>query len=130
MGTWWSRSGLLLERIVSALEKEMILILIAIFIAAVMSVVLVLLADEKMSLLLMSAGALLTIATGIASVSYAFTAWSWFAAEYKAEIINREYGTDYTKAEVFWASDVIDTVRELDRKRIELNGDIMRGDGR
>ena len=44
----------------------------------------------------------------------------------KARIINREYHTNYTQAEVFWASNVINTIRELDRKRIELNGDLMR----
>ena len=71
-------------------------------------------------------GFLLAIGTGTAAVVYAFAAWSWFAAEHRAQIINREYGTAYTREELFWASDVIDTVRELDRKRVELNGDLMR----
>ena len=52
--------------------------------------------------------------------------YDWVAAEHQARIINREYGTDYTRQEVFYASKVIDTVRELDRKRIQLNGDLMR----
>jgi hypothetical protein len=42
--------------------------------------------------------------------------------------LNREYNTNYTREEVFWASDVIETIRELDRKRVELNGDIMGGE--
>lgn len=51
--------------------------------------------------------------------------WSWQSSKYKADIINREYNTQYTRQEIFYASDVIDTVRELDRKRIELNGDLL-----
>ena len=59
---------------------------------------------------------------------YGFTAWSYFAAKYKKDIINREYGTDYTQSEVFYASDVIDTVRELHRKRMEINGNLFTGE--
>ena len=50
----------------------------------------------------------------------------WYGSAQKAGIINREYGTHYTQAEVFYASSVIDTVRELDRKRYEVNGDFRR----
>ena len=50
----------------------------------------------------------------------------WFAAEHKAKIINAEYGKNYTQAEIFYASDVIDQIRHLDRKRYEINGDIAR----
>ena len=56
----------------------------------------------------------------------AFGGLEWVGAKHKAGIINREYGTQYTQAEVFYASSVIDTVRELDRKRYEINGDIRR----
>ena len=52
-------------------------------------------------------------------------AYNWYSASYQAQVINREYGTQYTQAEVFYASNVIDTVRMLDRKRIELNGNLM-----
>ena len=76
------------------------------------------------------------IALGLASlfvsvtsaIAFSFTAYAWLAADYKAKIINREFGTSYTKEEVFWASDVIDTIREIDRKRIEVNGNVMRTD--
>lgn len=47
-------------------------------------------------------------------------------ADVKAKLINREYGTDYTRDEIFYASDSINIIRELDRKRIEINGDIRR----
>jgi hypothetical protein len=71
-------------------------------------------------------GITILFGAGIASVCYAFTIWSWFAADSKANIINREYGTAYTQEEVFFAADVIDTIRQIDRKRIEVNGDLMR----
>lgn len=62
----------------------------------------------------------------IASVVFAFIALQYTGAQHKADIINREYGTSYTQAEVFYASDVINIVRELDRKRYEINGDFRR----
>jgi hypothetical protein len=69
---------------------------------------------------------LLGIATGVTIICFCFTVWSWNASEYKANIVNREYGTEYTREEIFYGSDVIETIRELDRKRLEINGNIMR----
>lgn len=69
---------------------------------------------------------LLGIATSVTIICFCFTVWSWNASEYKARIVNREYGTEYTREEIFYGSDVIETIRELDRKRIEINGNIMR----
>ncbi len=60
-------------------------------------------------------------------IAYACLIWFYVAAEYQAGIINREYGTNYTQKEVFYASDVIETVRELNRTRVEVNGDIVTG---
>ena len=74
------------------------------------------------------AGVCLAIATAFTGVAYVWQGWNWIAAEQKANIINREYGTNYTRKEVYFASDVIDTVRQLDRKRIEVNGDLMRAE--
>lgn len=74
-------------------------------------------------------GFLLACATGVAAVFYAVAGWSWIAADSKARIINREYGTNYTREEIFYASDVIDTIREIDRKRVEVNGDLMQERG-
>ena len=107
----------------------MILILIALIVMAGMSAFLFTYSDEGYTTKHFTAGIigfLIAIASSIGVVVYAFSAWSWFAAEHKALIINREYGTNYTQTEVFWASDVINTMRELDRKRIEVNGDLMR----
>lgn len=60
-------------------------------------------------------------------IAYSFLAFSYVGAEYKAGIINREYGTSYTQEEVFYASSVIDTIRDLNRSRMEINGDLITG---
>lgn len=62
----------------------------------------------------------------IGLVIWCVCAAHWYAAEHKVRIINETFGTHYTQAEVFWAEDVIDEVRELKRKRVELNGDLFR----
>lgn len=107
----------------------MLLIFAAIIVAGIISGVLFWVGDEGYKTrhtLAALAGIFGMIATGISAIVYAFAGWSWIAADHKAQIINREYSTNYTQAEVFYASDVIDTVRQLDRKRYEINGDIAR----
>jgi len=52
--------------------------------------------------------------------------YDWIGAKYKSDIINREYGTSYTQEEIFFGKDVIETIRNLDRKRYEVNGNLMR----
>lgn len=69
-------------------------------------------------------GVIIGICAGVAALVYSFVVWEWVASEYKAGIINREYGTQYTREEVFYGSSVIDTIRELDRRRYEVNGDL------
>lgn len=71
-------------------------------------------------------GLIIFVGAGVSSIAFAFTSWSWMASEAKANIINREYKTNYTREEVFFASDVIDTIRHLERRRIEVNGDLFR----
>lgn len=108
----------------------MFLIFTAILVAAGMSVVLFKYGDDGYKTRHTFAaviGLLLGIGSGIGALVYAFAVWGWLAADHKAQIINREYGTHYTQAEVFYASDVIETVRQLDRKRYEINGDLVRG---
>lgn len=104
----------------------MLMILIAIIVAAVVTAMLFWWADREMSVFPAVCALGLAAATASASLMYAVQGWNWFAAEHKARILNQEYGTHYTAQDVFWASDVIDTIRELDRKRIEVNGDLMR----
>lgn len=53
-------------------------------------------------------------------------AFEWQGSAVKASMLNREYGTNYTREEIFYASSQIDLIRELDRKRIEVNGDFRR----
>lgn len=70
----------------------------------------------------------LICAIGLASlIIYSFMGYKYIGAEYKASILNNEYGTHYTQEEIFYASSVIDVVRELDRKRVEINGDLITG---
>lgn len=104
----------------------MILIIIALITLAVLGFVLLVWATDNDIFAGLIVGICCVMGAGIGLITYAFVGWSYIAAEYKADIINREYGTNYSQAEVYWAADVIDTVRELDRKRIELNGDLLR----
>lgn len=104
----------------------MISILIALIVLAILAVFLIVFSAEVESFLCFFLGVIAAILAATGLISYAFFGWNYIAAEYKADIINREYGTNYTQAEVYWAADVIDTVRELDRKRVELNGDLFR----
>lgn len=107
----------------------MSLILISIIVAAVISALLFRFCGAGDSGLHFSAGALgllLAVAAGICAITYMFVGWAWLSAEHKATIINREYGTAYTQEEIFYAESVIDTIRQLDRKRYEVNGDLFR----
>lgn len=56
----------------------------------------------------------------IGLVVYTWINFGYASASYKAGILNREYGTSYTQEEVFYASDVIDTIQKLPRKRVEV----------
>ena len=107
----------------------MILILIAILAAIFTGAYALWLSSDRCeSVVVFAGGLLLLMGGGFAAVAYAFAGWSWIASDYQAKLINREYGTSYTREEVFYASSVIETIREIDRKRIELNGDLMTGD--
>lgn len=64
----------------------------------------------------------------IAIILYCVTGFSWFSAGYRAAIINREYGTNYTREEIFWASDVVETIQQINRERYELNGNLFGND--
>jgi len=72
-------------------------------------------------------GGIMVFCGGIGLIIYSVMAYSYVASEYQAKILNREYGTSYTRQDVFYASSVIDTIRELDRKRVEVNGDVITG---
>ncbi len=82
--------------------------------------------SEKLWLFAGLLGTFCAFVASIGLIIWSVCAGQWFGAEHKARIINETFGTHYTQAEVFWAEDVIDEVRELKRKRIELNGDLFR----
>lgn len=103
-------------------------VIIAIVVAAVLGAMLLYYGMTKYEGWLILAGFILCVAAAGTAVAYAILGVKYVAAGYKADIINREFHTNYTQAEVFFASDVIDTIRELDRKRIELNGSLMQWD--
>ena len=105
----------------------MILTLIAILALAVLGVVLIRFADDRNSdflgFVMFCVGGLSVVLTALLLFLYAFMVARWIGAEYKADIVNREYGTTYTQAEMFYAGEVIDVVRELDRKRYQVRID-------
>lgn len=53
---------------------------------------------------------------------------SYLSAEVKAEVINKEFGTNYTQRDIFYAESVIEEIQEVKRQRIELNGNILKKD--
>ena len=50
--------------------------------------------------------------------------YGWYSSEHKAKIINREYKTNYTQEEIFYAEDVIETIREIKRQRNEVKVEV------
>ncbi len=53
--------------------------------------------------------------------------YCWVASGHKAKIINKEFDKNYTQEQIFYAESVVDEIRQLDRKRIEVNGNIFEG---
>lgn len=110
----------------------MILILVAIVVLFLASCILIGIGLDKDGIVhfaMFIVGFFGVIAAVVLSFAYAALGFNYFAAEHKAAIINREYGTQYTQMEVFYAKDVIDIVRQIDRKRMEINGNLLRCDG-
>lgn len=101
-------------------------ILIGLLIGLVIEVIFIIIANKSYNYDMIAA--LFAIFCGIAlfvgACIFGGLAFNYRAAETKATLINREYNTDYTTEEVFYASDVINTILELDRTRIEINGNI------
>lgn len=103
----------------------MILLLIALVSLTASGFLLASIAKDDQDLIVFI-GVMSSVIGAVGLALYSLLAFYYFAAEYKADIINREYNTNYTRLEVFYASDVIDAVQELNRNRIEINGDLMR----
>lgn len=73
--------------------------------------------------------ALFLVISGVGLLLFVFFVGGYVSAGYKAELINKEYGTHYTQAEVFYGSDVIDKIQQVKRQRIEINGNLLKDDG-
>lgn len=71
-------------------------------------------------------GWLSAVTTFICIIVILITSFDWVASKHKAAIINREYNQNYTREEIFFAEDVIEIIRELDRNRYEINGDLLK----
>lgn len=104
----------------------MILLLCSLVVLAVFSGALLVLADDNLFCGVL--GGVSAFIAFVGLIAYGVLVLDYIGAEHKARIMNREYGTDYTQEEVFYASSVIDTVRELDRKRLEVNGNILKSE--
>lgn len=107
----------------------MILLLCGLVALAVVGLIMLKVADNGCGWKAPVCGIIATISCGVGCLGlmmYCVFVMDYIAAGHEARIINREYGTNYTQEEVFYAPNMIDTVRELDRKRMEINGDILK----
>jgi uncharacterized BrkB/YihY/UPF0761 family membrane protein len=43
------------------------------------------------------------------------------------KMLNEKFETNYTEEQVFWASDLIEEIRQTERTRVELNGNLLNG---
>jgi hypothetical protein len=92
----------------------------------ILSIVLLNLSLEKFdSIFLFMLAFIVALTAAAGSMFLAIKGYDYVAAKHKAEIINSEYGTDYTKEQVFYAEDVIDTMRQIQRNRVEINGNLF-----
>lgn len=73
-------------------------------------------------------GILSMIGAMLGAMFLVFLSWTWVVSEHKASLINRQLGTDYTREDIMYASGYIEEVRVMHRQRIELNGDLFRGE--
>ena len=94
------------------------LILMLVAIIALFLMALVLLTQDNG--LLQAFGVLGCMTSALAIVIYIILIWGWVAADYQKDVLNKAYGTAYTQEEVYFASSVIDLVREVQRQRIEV----------
>jgi uncharacterized membrane protein len=46
----------------------------------------------------------------------------YIGSSVKAELINTECGTNYTPKQIFFAEDIVEEIREVQRTRIEIQG--------
>lgn len=98
----------------------MTLLLLGLFLLSVLSVFLIVWGYHRDSMVALVLGMLGVTISVPGLMVYVLTIYSWVASGYKADIINAEYNTKYTQAQIFYASDVIETIRNLNRNKHEL----------
>jgi hypothetical protein len=76
--------------------------------------------ESNGSIFLMILSTLCGLVTFVGIVLVMTFGFSWKSSQHKANIINREYGTNYTKEEIFYAKGVIETIQQIDRTRIDI----------
>lgn len=103
-------------------------LVLGVILSVVITIVLLLVFACSDSDVLLGLGIISSIGSAVLLLILVFWGFEYKASEYKASIINREYGTNYTKQEIFYAEDVIDTIREIDRERLEINGNLIKGE--
>jgi len=108
----------------------MIYVIIAAVALVVFGAGLIWLGDDCSSAAASISGVIMIVVSVIIWILIPLAGYSWVAAKTKAEIINREYGTHYTREEIFYADDIIDTIQQIKRKRIEVNGDLFKDAGK
>lgn len=104
----------------------MLNIVIGAFVSLVLTVFCFKFGDDNDYSSLINVGILSAFGCLILSLFLGFAGWFYVAAKHKADIINKEYDKNYTQEQIFYAGDVIDIIRELDRRRIELNGNLFK----
>ncbi len=86
----------------------LVLILIGIVTALVASAYLCKIGNENCCDVVSGISAGGFVLTGITAIAFCFASWDYVASGYKANIINREHGTSYTREEVYFAPDVVE----------------------
>lgn len=102
-----------------------VLLFIAFGVAALCVIAYIGMDTENLFVLLV--GVFSLFGAGAGALILVLASWEWLASSHKADLINRQLGTSYTKEDIFYASGYIEEVREMHRKRIELNGNLITG---
>lgn len=70
-------------------------------------------------------GVFLSIVGALGFVVYCIFGLEWVSSGVKAEVVNREFNTNYTQKEIFFAESVIEEIRQIQRNRHEINGNLI-----
>lgn len=71
-------------------------------------------------------GAMLGYVAGVLYIILTIFSYGYVKASVQAELINAQYGTEYTTNQIYFASDIIDEVSEAKRSRIDMRSHISK----